>query len=456
MSLMPSNAHPHVVQALLGLFAQPQAQALFAEGLPERCADCAARFLCGLPMPWEEAGAGPLAALSGQQPCAGGRVRILLTGCFDLMHAGHYNALRQAKATFRQAGYDEVQLVAGVHSDVAIASQKGPPVTPHAERVELVKACKWVDEVAEDLPYAVPVRLLDDLGCDFAVHGDDLPRIGSGGLFDEVQKAGRLRIVKRTEGTSTTDLIGRLMSMSKEHQIKGVASEGLVSSLERTAKPVLLPTISRLVEFHEQLGPGPLNGDRALDGAHRDGASVIEGRQPSAPSRLAGRRVVYVPGVWDLFHVGHVRFLQLAARHGDFVLVGALSDADVNRRIGRNYPLQNLHERALSLLSCRYVNDVLLSAPWKVSQDMLTTMNISVVCHGSTDFWDIDLANQGDPFELPRQLGILQRLDTGCEVTVHLIAHRIWLHSEEYAIRQQKKESEEKRYVANKAFVDEA
>mmetsp|Transcript_59213 Transcript_59213/g.173188 ORF Transcript_59213/g.173188 Transcript_59213/m.173188 type:complete len:88 (-) Transcript_59213:91-354(-) len=87
---------------------------------------------------------------------------------------------------------------------------------------------------------------------------------------------------------------------------------------------------------------------------------------------------------------------------------------------------------------------------------MLTTMNISVVCHGSTDFWDIDLGSQGDPFELPRQLGILQRLDTGCEVTVHLIAHRIWLHSEEYAIRQQKKESEEKKYLAGKAFVDEA
>merc|ERR1712070_22554 len=127
---------------------------------------------------------------------------------------------------------------AGVHSDEAITGQKGPPVIPHSERVELVKACKWVDEVAGDLPYAVPVKLLDDLQCDCAVHGDDLPKVGSGGLFDEVMRAGRLRIVKRTEGTSTTELIGRLLSMSKEHQIKSASSQEvgnqLVSSLPQT------------------------------------------------------------------------------------------------------------------------------------------------------------------------------------------------------------------------------
>merc|ERR1712008_131870 len=57
--------------------------------------------------------------------------------------------------------------------------------------------------------------------CDFAVHGDDLPKTSDGsGLFDEVITAKRLRIVKRTEGTSTTVLIGRLLSMSKQHLLR--------------------------------------------------------------------------------------------------------------------------------------------------------------------------------------------------------------------------------------------
>jgi ethanolamine-phosphate cytidylyltransferase len=314
--------------------------------------------------------------------------------------------------------------------------------------VELVKACKWVDEVATDLPYSVPVKLLDDLRVDYAVHGDDLPKVGSGGLFDEVMRAGRLRIVKRTEGTSTTELIGRLMSMSREHLLKSNSpSQALVSALTEdvavgtehqcASKPVLLPTISRLVDFRHSYG-------QALS---------------TSAKNVARGRVVYVPGVWDLFHIGHVRFLEEAKKLGDYVLVGALGDNIVNARLGRNYPLQSVHERTLALLSCRHVDDVLLDAPWKITQDMLTTMNISVVCHGSKDFWDasdIDLGQQGDPFELPRKLSMLELVESGSKVTVHVLADRIFHHAEVFAIRQQKKESEEKQYVANKEFVAES
>ena len=57
-------------------------------------------------------------------------------------------------------------LVAGVHSDESIEEVKGAPtVMTHAERVEIVEACRWVNEVAPNLPYAVPVSLLDQLRC---------------------------------------------------------------------------------------------------------------------------------------------------------------------------------------------------------------------------------------------------------------------------------------------------
>lgn len=457
MALFPSESSAAIAEALRSLFEQQEIADYFVEASPKQRAECVARHLCGLSPPWLDKSDSP-----PPSPAKGDKsIRVLLTGCFDLMHAGHYNALRQARAAFHKDGYTKIHLVAGVHSDESITQQKGPPVIPHDERVELVKACKWVDEVADQLPYAVPVKLLDDLRCDCAVHGDDLPKVGGGGLFDEVMRAGRLRIVKRTEGTSTTELIGRLMSMSREHHTKSAAGEAgsqtLVSSLgsgkkagypdsgqacaeafQAPTKPVLLPTISRLVDFRNQY-----SGDSDA--------------QPS--SSMAGRKVVYVPGVWDFFHVGHVRFLQQAAQLGDYVLVGALADDDVNRRLGRNYPLQTVHERTLALLSCRHVNDVLLGAPWKITQDMITSMNISVVCHGSNDFWDasgVDHGNFGDPFEVPRKLNMLVQRESGCNVTVHLLAHRIWQHAEAFAIRQQKKESEEKKYVDNKEFVAES
>jgi ethanolamine-phosphate cytidylyltransferase len=54
-------------------------------------------------------------------------VRVYMDGCFDMMHYGHCNALRQARALG-----DE--LVVGVVSDDEITANKGPPVTPLQER----------------------------------------------------------------------------------------------------------------------------------------------------------------------------------------------------------------------------------------------------------------------------------------------------------------------------------
>jgi ethanolamine-phosphate cytidylyltransferase len=53
-----------------------------------------------------------------------------MDGCFDMMHYGHCNALRQARALG-----DE--LVVGVVSDEEIIANKGPPVIPLYERSRL-------------------------------------------------------------------------------------------------------------------------------------------------------------------------------------------------------------------------------------------------------------------------------------------------------------------------------
>ncbi|KAJ0699431.1 putative ethanolamine-phosphate cytidylyltransferase [Helianthus annuus] len=57
-------------------------------------------------------------------------VRVYMDGCFDMMHYGHCNALRQARALGDQ-------LIVGVVSDAEITANKGPPVTPLHERLIL-------------------------------------------------------------------------------------------------------------------------------------------------------------------------------------------------------------------------------------------------------------------------------------------------------------------------------
>ena len=66
-----------------------------------------------------------------------------LSGTFDLFHIGHLNLLKRAKG---QCDY----LIVGVHKD---GSWKGKETfIPYEERVEILKSCKYVDEVIQSLP----------------------------------------------------------------------------------------------------------------------------------------------------------------------------------------------------------------------------------------------------------------------------------------------------------------
>jgi cytidyltransferase-like protein len=58
--------------------------------------------------------------------------------------------------------------------------------------------------------------------------------------------------------------------------------------------------------------------------------------------------------------------LQLAKEQGDFLLVGLHPDEDVEARRGPHTPIMNVHERALSVLACKYVDEV--SGAWASMQ----------------------------------------------------------------------------------------
>lgn len=88
---------------------------------------------------------------------------------------------------------------------------------------------------------------------------------------------------------------------------------------------------------------------------------------PNAKAAAGSR--VYVDMVGDLFHAGHVELLRKAHRHGDWLIVGVLSDettASYKRR-----PIMTLAERVAVIESCRYVDEVIADSPYRVTQDFL-------------------------------------------------------------------------------------
>lgn len=73
-----------------------------------------------------------------------------------------------------------------------------------------------------------------------------------------------------------------------------------------------------------------------------------------------GRTLVFTNGVFDLLHVGHVRYLRSAGELGDALLVGLNSDASARRLKGEGRPIVPQEERAEVLAALECVDWVLV------------------------------------------------------------------------------------------------
>ena len=112
-------------------------------------------------------------------------------------------------------------LVCGVCSDEEILKNKGPPVLNIDERMNVVKACKWVGESHQDTPYVIDEPLLAKNNCNFYLHGDD-PCFSPDGvnICEELNKVGKFKVFKRTSGISTTSITGRLLKLCESEEQK--------------------------------------------------------------------------------------------------------------------------------------------------------------------------------------------------------------------------------------------
>ena len=122
----------------------------------------------------------------------------------DLFHAGHVALLREARS-------HGDRLVVGVLSDETAASYKRRPIMTLAERVAVIEACRWVDEVVPDAPFTVTEDFLEEHAITTVVHGDDLSPEGAASIDGPAVAAGRFVAVSRTDGISTTEVIRRVL-----------------------------------------------------------------------------------------------------------------------------------------------------------------------------------------------------------------------------------------------------
>lgn len=342
-----------------------------------------------------------------------GPVRVWVDGCFDMVHFGHFNALRQAK---KLGDY----LIVGVHNDEEITLHKGPPVMTAEERYKMVRSVKWVDEVVEASPYVTTLDILDTHNCDFCAHGDDITCTVDGvDTYQAVKDAGRYREYKRTAGVSTTDLVGRMLLMTTDHHNK---------TPEATKKLQASTPVS------------PYTGSNFLATPQKI-FQFMDGIKEPKPDE----KIVYVAGAFDLFHAGHICFLEKCYELGTYVVVGLHDDAVVNRYKGSNHPIMNLQERVMCVLACRYVSEVIIGAPYKVTESMVEQCRCDFVVHGSSPI--IADTDGQDPYEVPKRLGIFRVVESNSPLTTRVIIKRIIANREAFEKRNQAKQEKELRVI---------
>ncbi len=111
---------------------------------------------------------------------------------------------------------------------------------------------------------------------------------------------------------------------------------------------------------------------------------------------------VYVDIVGDLFHTGHVEFFKKARAFGNYLIVGVLAD-DVVEEYKRR-PVIGLQDRVKVIEACRYVDEVVVAPPLRLTEEMVRELRISYVVHG--DDFNKDLLE--DQYGVALKLGIFR------------------------------------------------
>lgn len=255
-----------------------------------------------------------------------------------------------------------------------------------------MEACRWASRCVPYAPYVTSLPWVSHYGCYYVVHGDDITSDSSGNdCYRFVKAAGRFRVVKRTPGISTTDIVGRMLLCTKGHFIKSVkdtlaGEDGLGSPEERKAFAAdLLQRIRDYATDESGLHCGPqvwtwIGSNLAKLDHTAEEAGSFETLVNGKPPKL-GQRIVYVDGGFDLFSSGHIEFLRQVMSYEEaegrqrgwydpeqrekrlrdygedygpsYIVAGIHDDDVINHWKGLNYPIMNIFERGLCVLQCR-------------------------------------------------------------------------------------------------------
>jgi len=113
------------------------------------------------------------------------------------------------------------------------------------------------------------------------------------------------------------------------------------------------------------------------------------------------------------------------------MIVGIYDDDLVSKYKGKDYPILNLNERVLSVLALRCVDEVIIGAPWEITQEICKTIKCKYVVQDYSSSIE-GTKNLPDPYKYPKSQGIYKVIRTETDFTLNTILDRLGDNIEPY------------------------
>lgn len=225
-----------------------------------------------------------------------------IDGCFDVFHYGHVHALFQSKQKCKK-------LSVATHSDIEILKAKSsPPLFNYEERYNMLKNCKFVDILYEQVPYNTTVDIIESFGCEVFCHGED--GIDKYPLID-IKNANKLHVYNRTNGISTSDIVSRILDYKNGNKVK--------TNMDRIYQKYLFDKINSTNLLNEN------------------------------------SKIIILKCSWDMINTNHINLIHdIKEKYKDYnIVVDLLSDDN-------SYDIFNKYEMGITLLGIKGIDKVLL------------------------------------------------------------------------------------------------
>jgi cytidyltransferase-like protein len=118
------------------------------------------------------------------------------------------------------------------------------------------------------------------------------------------------------------------------------------------------------------------------------------------------KRTVYMDGVFDLFHIGHLEAIRQCSKMGRRVIIGVTGDLDATGY--KRQPIVPETERCAIIHSLKEVDEVVCPCPLVVTEEFMSKHDIDLVVHGFAN--DADANRQKEFFEVPMKAGKFSRI----------------------------------------------